>query len=122
MKRFSLFAGALFALGTFAHLQADPTPPRPDWSWDSSSSISSSHKQKYKAVGDFSVIGFARYHGLILSNNMVYLPQKHFRKIVDDWNLQDTVRVLQTKHKHLVLLINLRTGESVKAKRHEVHK
>jgi len=113
MKRFSLFAGCLLALCAFSGSKAHGEE-RQNWNWTTTN--------KYTLIGDFSLIGFARWHSVILSNNMVYMPQKKYRRIVDDWNQGDSIRVLQTEHKSLVLLINLRTGESVKAKPHEVHK
>lgn len=129
MKRFAIFAGALLALASFDGLTADNSCHKNNWHWTNSSSsssssgsVSSSSHEKYKNIGDFPLIGFARFKSVILNDNMVYKPYKKYKKKVKEWQLQDSIRVLQTEHRHLVLLINLRTGKAIKAKRHEVRK
>jgi hypothetical protein len=68
-----------------------------------------------RKIGDFKMIGRSRKHSVDLSNNILYQPtNKGGRKKTKKWQLRDTVRLLRTETHGVYILINLRTGDTVK--------
>lgn len=81
---------------------------------DPSSHSVDSRKKKH---GDFLMLGTGKNNSILLSNNIFYEPaHKHDEKNTLDWQVQDPIRVLKTKDEKNFILLNRRTGETMKAK------
>lgn len=110
MRMLSIFVGVIVCLSSFVGLSARSirTPGDPK------SLSSSSHKKKH---GDFIMIGTGKNDSIILGNNIFYQPaHKHDVKKTRDWQVNDPIRVIKTKDDKRFILLNRRTGESMKAK------
>lgn len=87
---------------------------------DAGVSGSSHFQTSYSAdpeVGDYTMIGLGPKNSIGLSNNRYFkLTNKKDAHLIRHWRLNDPVKVMIAKtHKRYVLL-NMRTGESVKTK------
>src|SRR5262245_34550415 len=114
MYQLSILLGTLVCLSQTQYLAAGlkGLPPGPGGAHHSSSSAT--HKDK---IGDFTLVGFAKDSSVVLSNNVIYEPShKSGEKAVKDWQLGDTIRVLQGEKDDKFILVNLRTGQTIKAK------
>lgn len=110
MKILSIFVGVFVCLGSFVGLSAKSirTPGDPK------SSSDLDHKKKH---GDFIMIGTGKNDSIILGNNIFYEPaHKHDAKKARNWQVNDPIRVLKTKDDKRYILLNRRTGESIKTK------
>lgn len=110
MKTLTIFVGVCMCLGSFAGLSAKSirTPGDPK------SISATSQKKKH---GDFIMIGTGKNDSVILGNNIFYQPaHKHDAKKTRNWQINDPIRVLKTKDDKRYILLNRRTGDSIKAK------
>ena len=111
MKAVAIFLGASICLGTICELPAKDirTPGNPN----EHRSITS----KGKKHGEFLMIGRGAKKSILLSNNIFYRPaHDHDAKHTLDWQIRDPIRVLKTKKKKNFILLNQRTGETMKGK------
>ena len=68
-----------------------------------------------KKHGEFLMIGRGAKNSILLSNNIFYKPSHdHDAKHTKDWELKDPIRVLKTKDDKHFILLNQRTGETMK--------
>ncbi len=119
MKRAALCLGAIVCISQLAGLSAREirTPGDP-------SSVSSTKAPKVKSVdsrgkkhGDFLMLATGKHHSIILNNNVMYEPaHKHDAKVSQNWQQGNVIRVLRTSDKKRFILMNITTGQSMKAK------
>ncbi len=110
MKLLSIFLGAFLCLSPLVDVkaQAQITPPILGGS-SSESSIT-------RFIGDFTLLGAGAKNSVLLSNNIFYRPTREKEvKLLRNWEIDDTIRLLSADDDRYVL-VNLRTGESIKAK------
>jgi hypothetical protein len=70
-----------------------------------------------KKHGEFRMLGTGKHDCIILSNNIMYEPaHRHDAKVSENWQQGNIIRVLQTSDKKRFILLNLSTGQSMKAK------
>ncbi|MBS0633870.1 MAG: hypothetical protein JSR37_00220 [Verrucomicrobia bacterium] len=68
-------------------------------------------------VGDYTMIGLGPKNSIGLSNNRYFmLTNKKDAHLLRHWRLDDTIRVMIAKSHKRYVLLNMRTGESVKTK------
>lgn len=118
MKAISIFLGMVLSLTCFIDLGADLRDLRDPR--DPVTPVKVRHKSASdhhgKKDGDFLMIGTGAKNSILLGNNYFYEPaHKHDEEKTQDWQINDPIRVLQTKDKNRFILVNRRTGESMKA-------
>ena len=82
-------------------------------------SLQSTSASEGEVIGNFRMLGLGRKNSVVLSNNIYYRPtRKEGAKLVRSWQIDDEIRVLEVKPKHKAryVLLNRRTGESIKTK------
>lgn len=68
-----------------------------------------------RKTGQFSMQGRGAKKSILLTNNIFYKPSHdHDAKHTEDWQIGDQIRVLKTKKKKTFILVNQRTGETMK--------
>lgn len=68
-----------------------------------------------RKTGQFSMQGRGAKKSILLSNNIFYKPSHdHDADHTNDWQIGDQIRVLKTKKKKTYILVNQRTGETMK--------
>ncbi len=109
MKIVSIFLGLAIC---FTSLQADIKGP--GRRGDRRSSVTSSGKKHGR---DFAMLGTGAKNSIVLSNNIFYEPaHDHDAKISNTWAQGNIIRVYGTDAKNRYLLLNLSTGQTIKAK------
>ena len=74
-----------------------------------------SHGKKHGR--EFRMLGRGAKKSIFLANNRFYEPaHEHDARLANDWQVNDLIRVLSTKDEERFILVNRRTGESLKAK------
>ena len=116
MKLLSMFLGACVCLSPLVDIKAhaEITPPIPGGS-SSGSSIT-------RLIGNFTLLGAGAKNSVVLSNNIFYRPTREKEvKLLRNWEIDDTIRLLATGDDDRFILVNLRTGESIKTKIYKWH-
>ncbi len=114
MKIITIILGALICFTPFFDISADRLRLRPQGSPNvRQHSITSTGKK----TGQFLMQGRGAKDSILLSNNIFYQPcHDHDAEKTEDWNVGDPIRVLKTRDDDRFILVNNRTGESMKAK------
>ncbi|MBS0633871.1 MAG: hypothetical protein JSR37_00225 [Verrucomicrobia bacterium] len=68
-----------------------------------------------RKTGQFAMQGRGGKKSILLTNNIFYKPSHdHDADHTADWQIGDVIRVLKTKDKKKFILVNQRTGETMK--------
>ena len=66
---------------------------------------------------EYRMLGRGAKKSIFLGNNRFYEPcHEHDANLANDWQVDDIIRVLKTSDDKRFILVNRRTGESLKAK------
>lgn len=70
-----------------------------------------------KKHGEFKMLALGAKNSVLLSNNRYYQPTREDdAKLIENWKIDDPIRVIKAKQDHRYFVANLRTGESFKAR------
>ncbi|MCE5293348.1 MAG: hypothetical protein LLF94_01875 [Chlamydiales bacterium] len=119
MNIFGVFLGLLICLVSLGDLSADQIrlrrrtdPILPDV--EKTKSITSRGKKHGR---EYRMLGRGAKKSIFLGNNRFYEPcHDHDAELANDWVVDDIIRVLKTSDESRFILVNRRTGESLKAK------
>lgn len=68
-------------------------------------------------IGDFPIVGSVKHKGFILDDGHIYRPlNAEQKKVTLDWQLGDTILVLQGESRNRFILVNTRTGQKIWAR------
>ena len=119
MNIFGVFLGLFVCLASLLDLSADQIRLRRRTDpivadLEKTKSITSRGKKHGR---EYRMLGRGAKKSIFLANNRFYEPaHEHDANLANDWQVDDIIRVLKTSDDKRFILVNRRTGESLKAK------